>query len=794
MKSPNLNRLLIMAFSVLALMALPTGNRLFAQPVFHKIEVPEGRAGQIVDLQVKGSGLSEIKQIDKVKFDGEELEVIHFEVKSDERLLLRIRIPENAQPGEHKISIHMAEEVTQLWLAPDSAEFPEGEILSESVTLSHANIPVETGGELPLEFRRRGKHSYASEPITLSNTTSHPLKLGTLELPLGVSVGNRLPPILAPGESVSVSLLLENPQTEKVRGHLRFTVGEAETFAYRIAGKLHNPPFPKLQLRQGTEHVLPEQTTPLVFDPNSAGSASMKTFSLQNNDSDTLRFSSPQLPAVFELVDSFPQILAPGDTASFTIKLSSDSVGTFSGNLQFEIFTPVEFTFSSPIIGTVSRPLLPNIILSDGKSVMDTSRVSRILFYRTKPGEPAEKSLTITNRGTDSLRLKTLSLPPGLSLADSLPDVVPPKERVSVTLQINLGHSPDIQGSIILDVSNGIQFLFRYPISAQTGSLATPPLVFFAPGQPDTPLRELIFDSTRVGTPVVKTFSIKNNGRTNFTLLNLKLPPGFSTAVQIPTIIPPGGTGNLVIRLDANSAHLFAGRLHLEVANGAPHTIEMGMRGVVLAKAPGFALFRPPWIWVLLITTGLGVLFSPTLLPKVRKQFTGRKTGKQKAAVADPSFYFEPQVDPGLQRVRNNASIKSKFEMRVKPVTDFGQQYLEVPHRLLLETESILASTARLSVAAANSATGRADDLTRIEGIGPRISALLYDSGILTYRQLAESPVARLSRILNRARLWMTNPATWPEQAALAAEGRWKQLNLLQKELKGGRRISVENR
>ncbi len=84
-----------------------------------------------------------------------------------------------------------------------------------------------------------------------------------------------------------------------------------------------------------------------------------------------------------------------------------------------------------------------------------------------------------------------------------------------------------------------------------------------------------------------------------------------------------------------------------------------------------------------------------------------------------------------------------------------------------------------------------ADDLKRIEGIGPRIAAVLQEAGITTFAQLADADQARLERILEEADprlLRLANPAHWPEQAALAAAGEWEALQALQSELKGGRR------
>ncbi len=80
------------------------------------------------------------------------------------------------------------------------------------------------------------------------------------------------------------------------------------------------------------------------------------------------------------------------------------------------------------------------------------------------------------------------------------------------------------------------------------------------------------------------------------------------------------------------------------------------------------------------------------------------------------------------------------------------------------------------------------DDLTRIEGIGPKISNLLADEGVVTYQQLAGSDPGDLKEILREAGLHFADPGTWSEQAALAAVGAWETLEELQEELSAGKR------
>ena len=80
------------------------------------------------------------------------------------------------------------------------------------------------------------------------------------------------------------------------------------------------------------------------------------------------------------------------------------------------------------------------------------------------------------------------------------------------------------------------------------------------------------------------------------------------------------------------------------------------------------------------------------------------------------------------------------------------------------------------------------DDLKRVEGIGPKFSQVLNQAGITTFAQLARTAVERLKQIIQEAGLRLADPATWPEQAQLAAVGDWDGLEALQSELKGGRR------
>jgi predicted flap endonuclease-1-like 5' DNA nuclease len=80
------------------------------------------------------------------------------------------------------------------------------------------------------------------------------------------------------------------------------------------------------------------------------------------------------------------------------------------------------------------------------------------------------------------------------------------------------------------------------------------------------------------------------------------------------------------------------------------------------------------------------------------------------------------------------------------------------------------------------------DDLTIVEGIGPKISGVLREAGIDTFKKLAATSPARISEILKAAGITLFDPSSWPEQASLIAEARWTELRALQEKLIAGRR------
>lgn len=80
------------------------------------------------------------------------------------------------------------------------------------------------------------------------------------------------------------------------------------------------------------------------------------------------------------------------------------------------------------------------------------------------------------------------------------------------------------------------------------------------------------------------------------------------------------------------------------------------------------------------------------------------------------------------------------------------------------------------------------DDLARIEGIGPRITAALRDANFDTFVKVRDASEAELRAAIEVAGIkFAPSLPTWSQQAGLAADGRWDELDVLQQNLTAGR-------
>jgi large subunit ribosomal protein L17 len=113
----------------------------------------------------------------------------------------------------------------------------------------------------------------------------------------------------------------------------------------------------------------------------------------------------------------------------------------------------------------------------------------------------------------------------------------------------------------------------------------------------------------------------------------------------------------------------------------------------------------------------------------------------------------------------------------------------EAPYAEVVEESTPVGEETSAEPVELVSQAGKGDDLTVVEGIGPKIAELLNNAGITTFAQLADATDETVQAVLTEAgpRFNIHDVSTWNEQAALLRDGKLDEFKELTDRLKGGR-------
>ena len=139
--------------------------------------------------------------------------------------------------------------------------------------------------------------------------------------------------------------------------------------------------------------------------------------------------------------------------------------------------------------------------------------------------------------------------------------------------------------------------------------------------------------------------------------------------------------------------------------------------------------------------------------------------------------------------------LKDQVSLSIKSLAEMESELKATLHTLKVQEDKfadLLKEKNKLAETLENMAVSvKPDNLSKIEGIGPKLEAMLNENNIYTFRQLSDAAPAKLQGILDKGgeAYRIHDPGTWPEQAKLLAEGKIEDFEKLTLELKGGKRV-----
>jgi len=173
------------------------------------------------------------------------------------------------------------------------------------------------------------------------------------------------------------------------------------------------------------------------------------------------------------------------------------------------------------------------------------------------------------------------------------------------------------------------------------------------------------------------------------------------------------------------------------------------------------------------------------------------KKAKEEKVVEAPEVAKKAEVE-------TKASKKDKTkEIEAAPVVEKKEKPEPTPETVETKAPPVVAKTTENKIEAEVSTeaiekkapkketkakAAKGDDLTKVEGVGPKAAEALAGAGLETFAKLAKADADKIKEVLTEAssRMAHLDPTTWPKQAKMAADGNWDELKEWQDSVKGG--------
>ena len=322
--------------------------------------------------------------------------------------------------------------------------------------------------------------------------------------------------------------------------------------------------------------ALPQiSVTPTSFDFQSVplGQSKTQTFTIGNNGTGPLSVTSLALDATeFTIVSpavsaAAPLAVAAGQSASVTVQFKPDSAKNFSGNLTISSNDPANPSLLVRLSGTG--------VSSTGNPQINVNPTS-LNFGSVPVGLTSTMSLKITNQGTGTLTVTSLSLPNGAFTLVSLPAV--PFNVTAAGQILTVRFAPTAAGVQSSGFSIGSN-ASATPVAVTLTGTGVGPAISVSPSS-------LSFGNVTTGQTPTLNLTISNTGGGTLTvssLSSLSAPFSLVAPPSTPFNVPSGGT-TLTVRFAPTSAIASSATLSI-TSNGSSSPVQVALTGTGAAAA-----------------------------------------------------------------------------------------------------------------------------------------------------------------------------------------------------------------
>jgi hypothetical protein len=217
---------------------------------------------------------------------------------------------------------------------PRLTVFLNGEMIQPGQGIAAAGGATDFGSVV------RG-HVSSPQTFTVENTGNSDLTLGRLSVPDGFAIVLEPPRLLKPGHIGAFKVRLKTTEVGSFGGAVSFASNDPaageDPFTFTIAGTVIPKPSPSMTVLGDGQAIQSGRLSPTSANGTDFGAATLggaaieNTFTIQNTGNATLTISAIKVPPGFTVIARPPRSIAPGGSATFTLRLNTRKIGTFVG-------------------------------------------------------------------------------------------------------------------------------------------------------------------------------------------------------------------------------------------------------------------------------------------------------------------------------------------------------------------------------------------------------------------------------------------------------------------------------
>ena len=219
------------------------------------------------------------------------------------------------------------------------------------------NEPVRIGSAIDFGT----SHKYGGTPLRKFRVINHgdqDLHVGALEIPEGFRLIGRLSQTIRPGKSDDFMLAMKTNAEGVKSGAVRFTsdASNAAAFEFEVLGEVARRGKPEVEVLLSGDPV--RNGSVVDFGAAEQGAAAReRTFKVVNRGVRTLTLGTLEVPAGFQLKEGLSSKLRPGARDTFTIEMTTQTLGLKSGVLRFTSNDPSGGVYEFTIRGKSWPPI-----------------------------------------------------------------------------------------------------------------------------------------------------------------------------------------------------------------------------------------------------------------------------------------------------------------------------------------------------------------------------------------------------------------------------------------------------